>query len=476
MDDAPADADLPGGGIRHLIRIGAPLVLASAGHAFRLFIDRVMLARYSPEAIAASMPAGMLCFSLMAFFIGTTSYVNTFVAQYSGAGQRREIGSAVWQGLYIAAIGGIVMAIISLESEAIFALMGHAPEIQAMEVPYFRVMSCLGFPSMALSALNAFWSGRGRTRVVMAIELLCAAVNVVLNAILIYGYAGMPEMGIVGAGIATSIASTCGALLGAFLFLRPSNRMTYGTWPARTFNPVLFRRVIRFGLPNGLQLGLELLAFMVFIAVLGRLGSEELEAANIAFGLNAMAFLPMLGLGVAVSVIVGQSVGAGNIPVAQRAVRSGFILAVLYNLAIGSAFLLAPDAIISVFARAGDAAQEATLKMAKQCLFFVTAYLLFDAVYVVYSHAIKGAGDTRYALCAGILVSWGTLALPTWIAIRGGASFWTLWAILVVHVFIAAAVFATRYFGGKWQGMRVIEAWGPESVIAEVDLQADRGI
>ncbi|MDA0322072.1 MAG: MATE family efflux transporter [Verrucomicrobia bacterium] len=458
------------------MRIGAPLVLASAGHAFRLFIDRVMLARYSPEAIAASMPAGMLCFSLMAFFIGTTGYVNTFVAQYSGAGQRRETGSAVWQGLYIAAIGGIVMAIISLQSEAIFALMGHAPEVQAEEVPYFRVMSCLGFPTIALSALNAFWSGRGRTRVVMAIELLCAGVNVALNAILIFGYAGIPEMGIVGAGIATSIASACGALLGAYLFLRPSNRSTYGTWPLRTFNPDLFRRVIRFGLPNGVQLGLELLAFMVFVAVLGRQGSSELEAANIAFSLNAMAFLPMLGLGVAVSVIVGQSVGAGNIPVAQRAVRSGFIMAVLCDLVIGSAFLLAPDAIISVFARAGDAAQAATLKMAKHCLFFVTAYLLFDAVYLVYSHAIKGAGDTRYALCAGILVSWGTLALPTWIAVRGGASFWTLWAILVVHVFIAAAVFATRYFGGKWQGMRVIEEWGPESVIAEVDLQADRGI
>jgi MATE family multidrug resistance protein len=215
---------------------------------------------------------------------------------------------------------------------------------------------------------------------------------------------------------------------------------------------------------------------MVFIAVLGRLGSAELEASNIAFGLNTLAYIPMIGLGVAVSVIVGQAVGAGKVPVARRAVRSGLILAVLYNLFILSAYVLIPDALIAVFSRTGDATQTATLEMAKRCLYFVMCYLFFDAVYIIYSHAIKGAGDTRFALCAGIVISWGTLALPTWIAIRAGGSFWMLWTILVVHVFIAAAVFALRYFGGKWQRMRVIAAHGPESAIAEIDLQADRGI
>ena len=463
-----------GGGILELLHVAFPLILASSGHMFRLFADRLMLARYSPEAIAGSMPAGLLSFTLMAFFIGTAGYVNTFVAQFSGAGRVKSTGLAVWQGIYISALGGAVVASMSLFSEPIFAIMGHSLEVQVEEVRYFNILCWLSFPGIALSSLNAFWSGRGKTRVVMVIELFCAAANIGLNALFIFGCWIFPELGIVGAGLATALANAAGLLLAMTLFLSRSNRERYGSWPRRTFDLALFRRLFRFGLPNGLQFGFDLMAFMTFIAILGKYGNQELIASNIAFALNSLAYLPIIGLGVAVSVLVGQNIGALDIVGARRSVRSGLCMALILSLIVGGVFLLFPEEIVSVFTRPGDGTHGEVSVMAQRCIVFIAGYLLFDAVYLVYSHAIKGAGDTRFALIAGAALSWGSLALPSYVAYRIGASFWTLWIILVVHVFLMSTIFALRYWSGKWQYMRVIDR-GP-AVSAELDIQADRGI
>lgn len=464
-------------GIADVLRVAFPLVIASSGHAIRIFADRMMLAWYSQVTIAAAMPAGLLGFTLMAFFIGTASYVNAFVAQYTGANRPREVGMVIWQGLALALIGGILVAAVSFQAERIFAWIGHAPEVQVQEARYFRILTLFSFPGIALPAVNGFWSGRGRTRVVMAIELSCAALNILLNSLLIFGRAGMPELGIVGAGIGTVVSNLVGLVAALALFLSPANHAAFHTRPRRLLNVGLLSRLVRFGLPNGLQFGLDLLAFYVFVALIGTYGMVELEAANIAFGLNAMAFIPIVGMGVATSILVGQGIGAGDIDYAKRAVRSALAIAFLYNGVVLSIFLLFPELATGLFARAGDPDQAEVLRMAQRCLRFISAFLLLDALYIVFGHAIRGAGDTRFSLGASILVAWGSLAIPAWIAIRLDASVWTLWTILVVHVGVAGVVFGARYAQGRWQSMRVIDRPSPAPPAAvECDLHADRGL
>ncbi len=444
-------------GMRTVLRIALPLILASSGHAIRMLADRIMLSKFSQDAIAASMPAGLTAFTLMAFFIGTAGYANTFVAQYTGAGQHRRVGSAVWQGLWLSALGGALMALAAFAGPAIFAWMGHTPAVQAEQIVYFKVLCLFSAPALMLSTLLTYWSGRGRTRTVMAIELFTAAVNVGLNALLIFGHAGLPRMGIAGAGLATGISACLGLAITAVLFLRPADRRDYGTWPRRLFDPALMRRLLRFGLPNGTQFMLDLAAFNLFVALLGRVGVVELEAANMAFGLNAVTFIPLFGLGMTVSILVGQSVGAGQPDQARRAVYSAMRLAMLYSAAVGAAFLFATDWVLAPFTRPGDPSQAAVMAIAARSMRYIVAYLAFDALYIIYSHAIKGAGDTRFALLMSLGLSWGTLVLPCYIAIQFDGTIWTLWRLLVVHVMLAGVVFWLRYRAGHWRRMRVVE-------------------
>lgn len=460
------------GGIAQVLRIAFPLIMASSGNALRLFSDRAMLSHYSQQAIAASMPAGLTCFCLMCFFIGTAGYAGTFVAQYEGAGQQKRTGMAVWQGIYIALAGGLFVGLCAPAARYIFQWMGHGPEVIEQQIIYFQVLARLSFAGILLAAMNGFWSGRGKTYVVMFIELLCTASNIVMNYALIFGHWGFPELGILGAGLATGLSSILGLTVALIFFLTPRARATFGTLPRRTFDPALFRRLLRYGSPSGIQFALDLIAFNLFVVFLGRLGAAELEAANMAFGVNALAFMPLIGLGMTVSILVGQGIGGHNVMRARHAVRSALVLSLIYNTLIGGIMLLAPHWILSIFVRPGDPSQIPALAAAVIYMRYISAYLLFDGLYIVFSHAIRGAGDTRFAMVAGLVLSWGTLVLPTYIAYRIGASASAFWSLLVTQIVFAAVVFFLRYRTGKWTRMSVIET----NPVFEIDIHADRGL
>ena len=460
------------GGIRRVLRISIPLVLATSGHALRLFADRVMLSQYAPEALAAAMPAGLTAFCLMAFFIGTAGYASTFVSQYTGAGQPHKTGAAIWQAIWIALVGGILVGTTAHFAEAITGWMQHGEAVQAYQIPYYETLVQLSFSAILLAALNAFWSGRGHTRVVMGIELFTAALNVVLNHALIFGHYGFPELGISGAGLATGISSLGGCIIAMGLFLLPANRQRFGTWPRKIIQPQLLMRILRFGIPNGTQFSLELIAFNLFVIFLGRFGAAELEAANIAFGLNALAFLPLVGLGMAASILVGQCVGAGQIPLAKRYVSIAVRLSIGYNAIIGTLMLTVPHLLIALFVREGDTAQAEALRLSVIYMRFIAAYLFFDGIFIMYSHAIRGAGDTRFAMVAGLLLSWLTLSIPAWGLQRFSPSAMPLWYLLVGHIMLAGIVFGWRYRQGAWTHMRVVE----EIPTYEVDTHAEGGV
>ena len=181
--------------------------------AIMLFVDRMFLTWYSAGAVAASMPAGMLNFAIMTLFMGTASYTSTFVAQYHGAGRHDRIGPTVWQGIYIAMIGGVVLLVLVPFAGIFFRFIGHDVDIREKEIVYFRLL-CLGaMPFVASAAVTGFFSGRGRTWPVMWGNVLATSINALMDYVLIFGHWGFPELGIKGAAIATIISSIVGFIV-----------------------------------------------------------------------------------------------------------------------------------------------------------------------------------------------------------------------------------------------------------------------
>ena len=434
-----------------VLRVAFPLIMAASSHALKLFTDRIMLSRHSPEALGASLSAGITCFTLIAFFMGTAGYANTFVAQYTGARRLDRVGASVWQGIYLALGGGLILSLASFAARPLFALFGHGVAVEVQQTAYFRILASCGVLPLLSGAVLSFWSGRGRTWIVFAISFSTVLVNVGLNWILISGNWGFPRLGIAGAGLATVTSSAAGLVFGLCLFWSTANRKAFDTLPAKTFDRDLFVRLLRFGVPNGVHMLLDVAAFNAFVVLLGRVGQNELEASAIAFSMNAIGFVPMIGLGMSVVILVGQAIGAEDVPLAKRSVASARTISLAYMGGLALLFIACPDLLVRLFS-----ASPQTHALARQFLRYIAAYLVFDGIFIIYHSAVKGAGDTHFAMYAGVAIAWVCMVFPCYLLLRGGYSVWAMWSVFVVFVMLAATVFYLRYRSGRWETMRVI--------------------
>lgn len=446
-------------GYRSVLSIAVPLILSTGAWSILHFVDRMFLTWYSPEAIAAAMPAGMLNFTIMSLFLGTAGYVTTFVAQYHGSGQHQRIGPVLWQGIYIAVAGGILHLLLIPLAGPIFRFVGHEPLVQEYEIVYFQVL-CLGAtPAIASSAIAGFFSGRGKAWPVMWVNVLATALNIIMDYALIFGKWGLPELGMKGAAIATVLSACFSFAIYLILFSRSGHESRYYTLRGWMFERPLFLRLMYFGFPSGVQFFLGMAGFTAFILLVGRLGTMELAATNIAFNINNLAFMPMIGFGMAVSVLVGQYLGKDRPDLAQRSVYSSFHLTFLYMASVAAAYLFVPNIFINPFASQADPASFAAIRKTTLILLrFVAIYSLFDALNIVFASAIKGAGDTRFVMFMIAIVSSLALVVPSYIAlVLLQAGIYTAWTIASVYVSILGLVFLFRFLGGKWKSMRVIE-------------------
>ncbi len=446
-------------GYRQVLVIAIPLVLSTGSWAIQHFVDRMFLTWHSAEAVAAALPAGMLNFTVLSLFIGTSSYAGTFVAQYHGAGRYERIGPVVWQGLYVALFGGMAILALAPLAGPIFRFVGHEPAVQELEATYFRVL-CLGSAApIASSALAGFYSGRGRTWPIMWANAVATPVNVVMDYTLIFGNWGFPELGMTGAAIATVISGCTLFLIYLVLFCRQTHNQRYHTLRGWRFDRALFGRLMEFGLPNGVQFLLDNAGFAAFILLMGRLGTIPLAAANIAFNISTLAFMPLIGFGMTVSILVGQAVGKDRLDLADRAVYSVAHLAFLYMTAVASLYVLVPDVFLRPFAARADPESFAQIRaIAVVALRFVAFYSMFDALCIVFAGALKGAGDTRFIMFVIVVAAASVLVMPTYVAlVLLQADVVAALSILAAYVMVMGLAFLFRFLGGKWRSMRVIE-------------------
>jgi MATE family multidrug resistance protein len=446
------------GGYAELLKLAAPLILSTGSLAVQEFVDRMFLSWYSPQAIAASMPSGILYFTILSLFLGTASYVNTFVAQYHGAAQPGRIGPSLWQGLYLSLAGGLLLLLLAPLSGTLFDWIGHPPEVRLLEVRYFRVLCYGSFFPIASSAVASFFTGRGRPWPVMWVQLLATALNIVLNYFLIFGRSGFPELGITGAAISTVISGIVSFLVYAVLILRRKNNALFATRSGWRPDRELLRRILRFGIPNGVQFFIDIFGFTVFILLIGRLGLVELAATNIAFNINSLAFMPMIGLGMAVSILVGQYVGEGRADLAGRSTYSGAAVCFTYMGVISLSYVLFPDFFVRFFsARSDPASFREIRRIAVVLLRFVALYSLFDTMNIVFAGGIKGAGDTRFVMIMILVVSMSVMILPTYLSLMVfRAGLYTAWIFVTAYVIVLGFCFLFRFLQGKWKAMRVI--------------------
>ena len=447
-------------GGREVLQVALPLVVSTISWTVMTFVDRMFLNWVSGIAMSAAFSASIIWFAIFCLPMGICSYVNTFVSQYMGDEQPEHIGLSVWQGVWAALIiAPLALAVIPLAAW-IFSFTEHGPQTTQLEIPYFQIL-CVGGPAMLIAtALSAFYSGRGKTWVVMLVDTGVAGLNLVLDYLWIFGYAGFPEMGIEGAGWATTTALWVKAVVYLLLVLKKENRISFQTATGMRFDRDLFGRLIYFGGPSGVQLLLDVLGFTVFVILMGRVGEMEAAATTLAFSIASVAFMPIWGFGMAASVLVGQHLGENRDDLAARATWTTLQIALAYMVFVSVLYVVVPEVFLSGFFsnnNAPEAEKQQLYTMAVNLLRIVAAYNVMDAVFMVFVSTAKGAGDTRFVMIVSLIMG-VLLAALSWLTI----SYWQLniygcWMTVTAWVCAMGVIFLLRFLDGKWRSMRVIE-------------------
>lgn len=460
-----------------ILRLALPLILSMSGLMVMVMLNRLFLSWYSKESIAAIGVAGMASFMLMSLFVGAAGFTSTFVAQYVGAGQPERVGVAVWQGVFFSLASGALVACLSGLARPIFAWVAHDPEVQVLEVRYFTI-TCWAAPLCILgSALTGFFAGRGATRTLMVVQIAGFLLNVGLDYTLIFGKFGLPQLGIAGAAWANLIAQGFIALTLMALFLRSANRRDFGTGSGCRWDRELFIRLVRFGLPSGARFAFELLAWNVFLVLVGRLGETENAVTNMVWALNGFAFFPVIGLSEAVRALAGQAQGRGEPETVARCAWRGLLLGSAWMVMWSAVFLLIPGELLSFFKgeKSFSAEEFATVtSIGTMLLRFVAVYCLLDSANIVIMGALQGVGDTVWTFYTALILNVAFLTGLWWVdhLLRPGlkTNGWTStqllyleWSMATAFVLVMAGVWIFRFASGRWKHLRVIEG-GPLAV------------
>jgi MATE family multidrug resistance protein len=442
---------------RELFRVALPLIITSASFTMLHFCDRMFLSWYSPVSIQAVVPAGILSFTLISFFMALCAMANSFVAQYYGAGEYENCSRSVAQALFMACLSAPLIWLLIPVGIWLMSISGHAPEVFEQEKTYLLILMLGGFNVPLTAATGSFYSGRGKTKVIMAAHLIGNSLNILLNWLLIFGHGPFPEMGIKGAAIASLVAGFTAPAILLALYFSPANAEVYRTRDMLSFNRRLFLRMLRFGLPSGVHMVLDVGSFSLFVLLLGRLGETAFLASNIVLSINMIAFMPSIGIGQAASVLVGQCMGRCDADEAESAAWKAAHVGWLYTLMVVTTFLCFPEFYVRVFAR-GDAVFAEVFTTARLLLFFAAGWGLMEATNAVLSSALRGAGDTHFVMWFHTAVAWGVFALgEAVIVLVLHLNVFVCWAWAIAYFTLLAAGWIWRIRSGRWKRIQLIE-------------------
>lgn len=449
------------GGYREIWSIAYPLIIMSASHTLMQFCDRKFLSLNSTADVAAALPSGILCFSFFCFFLVTCNFTSTLVAQHFGAGERRNCVKAAWHGFYFAVFAGLAVNFLTPQLGLyLIELGGHESSVMLREKEYFSILLPGGAFMCMSSAFCSFFSGRGKTWKVALIHLCICLLNILLDYIFIFGNSFCPAMGIFGAGFATTLSAVAGALMSGLLFYFEDQRI----FPTRNSRLRIFdfsyiRRLLTFGTPAGMQTFLDVSAFSLVFFLVGTLNAESLAATTIILSINQICFLPLLGLGDACSIVVGQYIGRKRRKIAERSAYRSWQMGIMVALGIAVVYLLFPETLIAFFhpRASGNIDFKMVVHIGRSVLLCAIFYNFFDACKFIFMGALRGAGDTRAIMYIALCCAWGIMVPGMFImTFVFKSSIVAIWIYLSAYTMFESLIFIWRFKAKRWKKLKLI--------------------
>jgi len=441
---------------RELFRVALPLMISAGTFSLVLFADRTLLLYYDGPSMSASMAGGAMFWVITCLPVGIVSMTGAIVSQHVGANQEHRVGRLVWQSVWLALAFIPWFAVVGFNAEWLFHTTGQPDSLIGLEGVYLRLLMIGAVGLVLESALSGFFSGTEKTSVIMWVSVASGALNFLLDLVLIFGFGPIPSLGITGAAIASGIAFWFKAICFGVLLLWHQRESVYKLRSGFGFDPQVFKSLLFYGFPTGLMYLIESSGFTVILLRIGNLGDVPLRATTMAINFNMIAFVPLMGVSIAASVLVGKHLLQSGPSRAAQSVYAALGIGLIYSSFWLFAYLAIPDVMLSLYesSQASSDTKEA-IALARGLMKFVAIYVVLDAVQIIFAGSLRGAGDTWFVMIGGMSASAIALFVGfTWEPSGDTLHWW--WYMIAFWIWLLAAMLAGRFFQGRWRKMRMV--------------------
>ncbi len=452
--DADGDTSLRGE-MRRIFALAIPNIGTTVSRMLMGFTDFVMVSRLGKDALAAISPATILVWSVLCLGNGVATAVTTFSAQSLGRGNRREAAAYGWQSFYLAFAFGIVMWPTTWLIPDLIRWIGHPPGVMAIEIAYVRIDLWSVAPSLLVAGLDGFFNGVQRPGVSVWAAVASLISNAVLNWIFIFGHFGCPAMGAAGSALATVLSWCLRALILAVAFLSTEFAEKFDTRKSWRLSWSMLAGLFRVGGPSSIQWFLDIAAWAVFMSYLvAGYGEAAMAATNVSVQYMHLSFMPAVGIGMALTSLVGHAIGRGKPELAARRATAAMLMTCAYMGAIGLFFWLARTPLMRLMSPDAD-----VIALGGIALIWAAVFQVFDGLGITYSSALRGAGDTRWPAAAFLVCCWGIFVGGGWMVSRYVPSlgFNGPWLMCTIYIAVLGLLLWWRFERGPWRRIKLFK-------------------
>jgi MATE family multidrug resistance protein len=438
--------------IRETLKMAYPIIIGQLGHMMMGVVDSVMVGKIGAAPLAASAVAHGIFMLFMIFGIGVSMALSPLTAISRGAGNFQACGIVFRQGLLVNLITGLILSVITFFAARIINYLNQPAEIVDQGIGYMEILAFSVIPVMIFQTGKQFSEGLSVMRPAMVITLLANTVNIFGNWVFIYGNLGFPAMGLRGAGWATFCTRFLMGLSFLLYVLRAERfRPFEANLRFHGLDRDMIKKILKIGIPGGLQYFFEVGAFVGSAIIIGWLGTNELAAHQIAINLASISFMCATGISAAAGIRVGYAVGRKNIDQTRQAGMAAFMLAGAVMGTFAVIFILFRFFLPALYIDNGG-----VIQIAANLLIIAALFQISDGTQAVGIGVLRGLADAKMPMIITFIAYW-IIGLPGGYLLGFILQLGVIgiWISLFIALSVSALLLTLRFFQKSRQAIDI---------------------
>lgn len=389
------------------VNLAVPVMASQLGQVMVGVADNMMVGQVGYIPLAGASLGNAIFFFFMVFGLGVSFAITPLVGFAHGQGNKKEGGQVLRHGLVINTILGVILFVVVMIAANYLHLLGQEQAVVEQATPYMFVIGFSMIPFLVFQSFRQFSEGLSMTKIPMIVSVSMNILNIILNYILIYGKFGAPELGLLGAGIATLISRIMMAIVMVVYVLSHKAYKPYlVSLGIKNLDLLMIKDLLKIGIPAGLQFIFEVGAFSMAAIMMGWIGAPTQAAHQIAINMASISYMTVSGLGAAAAIRVGNQLGKKQYKTMKNAALTLIAMGTALMVVFAALFILLKDKLPLLY---ND--QPEVVSIAAGLLIIAALFQLSDGVQVISLGALRGMKDVKIPTLITFLAYW-IIALP----------------------------------------------------------------